>query len=41
MGLDAGWVRLVLEARDVPAVEWHLMIRKFQIMHRAREAARK
>ena len=41
MGLDAGWVRLVLESRNVPADEWYPMIRKFQIMHRAREAARK
>ena len=41
MGLDAGWVRLTLESRAIPEAEWHPMIRKFQILHRAREAARK
>jgi len=39
--LDAGWVRLTLEAREVPVPEWPGMIRKIQILHREREAARK
>lgn len=40
-GLDAGWVRLVLESRGFPRAEWPEVIRRFQILHRVREATRK
>lgn len=41
IGLDPSWVRLCLDAHDVPRKEWPGMIQKFLILHRCREATRK
>lgn len=41
IGLDASWVRLVLESRQVPKEGWTDMTRKFLILHNAREKTRR
>lgn len=40
IGLDPSWVRLCLDAHEVPRAKWPGMIQKFLILHRCREASR-
>lgn len=41
IGLDPSWVRLCLDAHEIPRNRWPETIQKFLILHRCREASRK